>query len=296
MRTWMKRLGVLLGLVVLAALGLLAVSWWKTDQALAQTYTVNDPPLAIARDAETLAQGAHVFTTRGCGECHGADGAGKLVVDAGPVMQLVAPNITSGGRTHGLSGDAIAAAIRHGVKPDGHPMMFMPSADYHDLSDADTAALVAYVQSLPASEKNPGPASVGPLGRVLYALGKLPLIPAESLDHSPRARSAPPPAATAEYGRYLAQSCTGCHGENFAGQHVPGTPPEFPDAQNLTPANIGAWTVEDFRHALRTGQRPDGSAINEFMPWRSFGKLSDTEVDALWAYLKTVPPVQNPKK
>ncbi len=296
MRKLLKAIAVLLGVVLLAAAGLLAVAWWKSDQALARTYTVNDPPLGMSRDAGALAQGKHLFETRGCADCHGADGAGKLVFDAGPVMKLIGPNITPAGVAKGMSADQIAAAIRHGVKPDGHPMIFMPSGDFHDMSDADTAVLVAYVQSLQASSNDPGATQLRPLGRVLYLFGKFPLVPAEVLDHAPRARAAIAAAATPEYGKYLAQGCTGCHGANFAGQHVPGTPPEFPDAQNLTPANIGAWTNEDFRRALRTGKRPDGSAINEFMPWRTFAKLSDVEIDALWAYIHTLPPVQTKKK
>ena len=296
MRKLLKAIGALLGVVLLAVAGLVAVAWWKSDQALARTYTVNDPPLSMSRGAATLAQGAHLFATRGCSDCHGADGSGKLAVDAGPVGKLIGPNITSGGVTRSMSPDQIAAAIRHGVKPDGHPMIFMPSGDYHDMGDSDTAALVAYVQSLPPSAHDPGATQIRPLGRVLYLFGKFPMIPAESLDHAPRARATPAVAATVEYGKYIAQGCTGCHGSNFAGQHVPGTPPAFPDAQNLTPANIGAWTNEDFRRALRTGKRPDGSAINEFMPWRTFAKLSDVEIDALWAYIHTLPPVQSPKK
>ena len=296
MKKWLKRLGVLLGVLVLAAAGLLAVAWWKSEQARARTYVVNDPPLTISRDAETLALGAHLFATRGCADCHGNDGAGKLVFDAGPVMKLIAPNITPGGVVKGYNADQIAAAIRHGVKPDGHPMLFMPAGDFKDFSDADTAALVAHLQGLAKSSSDLGPTEVRPLGRVLYLFGKFPLLPAETIDHAPCTRSAPAVAATAEYGKYLAQGCTGCHGHDFAGQHVPGTPPEFKDAQNLTPANLGNWTREDFRRALRTGKRPDGSAIDEFMPWRTFANFKDEEIDALWLYLHSLPPVATPKK
>ena len=296
MKKWLKRLGLLLGVVLLAVAGLVAVAWWKSSQGMARTYVVNDSPLTIARDPETMARGAHLFATRGCADCHGNDGAGKLVLDAGPVIKVVAPNITPGGVAKGIGGDQIAAAIRHGVKPDGHPMVFMPSGDFKNMSDVDTAALVAYVQSLTPSDNDPGANEIRPVGRVLYLLGKLPLLPAEMIDHTPRARTAPTVAATAEYGQYLAQGCTGCHGQDFAGQHVPGTPPDFPDAQNLTPANLGAWSNEDFRRALRTGKRPDGTALKDFMPWRTFAQLSDIEIDALYAYLHTVPPVQTPGK
>jgi mono/diheme cytochrome c family protein len=154
---------------------------------------------------------------------------------------------------------------------------------------------VAYLQSRPASDNDPGVSEVRPVGKIMYALGKLPLLPAESVDHRPRERAAPPIAATVEYGAYIAQGCTGCHGGDLAGQHVPGTPPSFKDARNLTPASLGSWTEADFRTALQQGKRPDGSGIDTFMPWQQFARMSDTEVKALWAYLQTVPAVASRK-
>jgi mono/diheme cytochrome c family protein len=262
---------------------------------MAKTYTVSDPPLTLPGDAAALAHGRHLFVTRGCDECHGSDGAGRLVFDAGPVIKLVAPNITSGGVTKGLTADQIAASIRHGVKPDGRPMVFMPTPDFNELSDADTAALIAYLQTLPASANRPGALEIRPLGRLMYAFGNFPLLPAEDVDHSPRARVAPPAGATAAYGEYLAKACIGCHGAALAGQHVPGTPPEFPDAKNLTPSGLGAWTEADFRRALREGKRPDGSAIDPFMPWKALSTMSDEEISAVWAYLQTLPPAASKK-
>lgn len=295
MRKLIKSLALLLGALLLLLVVALGWAWVKTERGLARTYVVKDPPLAVPRDAQTVAHGGHLFATRGCADCHGANGAGGLVFDGGLVIRLVAPNITPAGVLKGVTADQTAAAVRHGVKPDGHPMVFMPSPEYHEMSDADVAALVAFLQSLPASDNQPGAISIRPMGRLMYALGKFPLLPAEGLDHSPRTRIGPPVAATADYGKYIARGCMGCHGANLAGQHVPGTPPSFPNAQNLTPAALGKWTADDFRRALREGKRPDGSAINPFMPWQAFAKMSDEEIAALWAYLQTVPPV-TPKK
>jgi hypothetical protein len=73
---------------------------------------------------------------------------------------------------------------------------------------------------------------------------------------------------------------------------VPGTPPDFPDSQNLTPAAIGSWQEADFFRAIREGKRPDGSVLADFMPWRTYAKMSDVELSALWAYLRTLPPVE----
>jgi mono/diheme cytochrome c family protein len=276
---------------VLAVLAFYAVAYFRSERAMAKTYAVSDPPLTVARDAATLARGQHIFLTRGCSTCHGKSGEGQLLFDAGPVAKIVPPNITVGGRLKGMTPDQIAAAIRHGVAANGRPLVFMPAEDFHEMGDEDVAALVAYLQSVPPTAHDPGPLEVRPLGRILWLFGQFPLLPAEKLDHAPRARSAPAPAASAEYGKYLAQACSGCHGANFAGQHVPGTPPSFPDSQNLTPAAIGSWQQADFFHAIRTGKRPDGSDINTFMPWQTYAQMSDLELGALWAYLRTLPPV-----
>ena len=284
-----------LGVVLVLAVGLLAFGWVQTERGLSRRYVINDTPLVVRRDAATVAEGAHLFATRGCADCHGEDARGRVVLDAGPVMKIVGPNLTPGGVLKGVGADAIAASIRHGVKPDGSPIVFMPSNEFAEMGDADVAAMVAWLQSLPASGHDPGKNEVRPVGRIMYALGKLPLLPAEAIDHAPRTRSIPAVAATAEYGAYLAEGCKGCHGANFAGQHVPGTPPDFPDARNLTPAALGTWTQADFRRALRQGKRPDGTAIHPFMPWKAYGKMKDVEIDALWAHLQTVPAVATSK-
>jgi cytochrome c553 len=296
MRKLLKWVAGIVGVLVLAAVALYALAFFRSEAAMKRHYAVSDPPLAMSRDPATVARGAHLFATRGCGDCHGDGGEGKLVFDAGPVASIVAPNITTGGRLKGLSPEQVAAAVRHGVASDGRPLVFMPSEDYHQMGDEDVAAIVAFLQQLPPSDNRPPPLEVRPVGRVMWLLGQFPLLPAENLDHAPRARATPATAPTPEYGRYLAQACTGCHGRDFAGQHVPGTPPSFPDAQNLTPANLGSWKEADFLVAIRTGKRPDGSAIDPFMPWQTYSQMSEVELKALWAFLQTLPPVESKQK
>jgi len=296
MKKLFKFLAYALAVLLLAAVCFYGFAWYKTNQALAIRYDVQDAPLALPQDAPTLAYGARLFVAKGCADCHGDKAQGKLVFDGGPVMKVVGPNLTAGGIGKNLSADDMARAIRHGVGEGGRPLVFMPSPDYQNLGDADTAAIIAYIKSLPLSENKPDALEIRPLGRVLYALNKFPLLPAETIDHSPRQRLAPPPAVTTEYGKYLAQTCTGCHGANFAGQHVPGTPPEFPPAANLTRAALKNWTQNDFQTALRTGKRPDGRELNKFMPWPAMSKMTDDEIAALWLYLSGLPPVQNTPK
>ena len=288
MRRVLKWVGGLLGLVLLAGAGLFGAAWWNSEAALARRYTINDPRLERPTDAAALAHGRHLFESRGCNDCHAAGGIGALVMDAGPVARIVAPNITPAQlAARGYDADTVGAAIRHGVRADGTPLVFMPSHDYAGLSDADTAALVAYLATLPESDHQPGALELRPLGRVLHLLGRFPLLPAESIDQAPRRRAAPPVGETVEYGRYVAQVCTGCHGADFAG--APPLAAGAPPVANLTPAALGAWSEADFVRALRAGQRPDGRALDPMMPWKAFAPMTDTELRAMWAYLRSLP-------
>lgn len=73
---------------------------------------------------------------------------------------------------------------------------------------------------------------------------------------------------------------------------MPGMPPSIPAPLNITfdeATGLGKWTRADFDRAMREGRRPDGAELNAFMPWKNFALLTDTEMDALWAYLQTVP-------
>lgn len=67
-------------------------------------------------------------------------------------------------------------------------------------------------------------------------------------------------------------------------------PPDLPPASNLTPTGIGTWSEADFITALRTGKRRDGSTIDSFMPIETFAQMTDEEAQALWLYIKGVPP------
>jgi hypothetical protein len=70
-------------------------------------------------------------------------------------------------------------------------------------------------------------------------------------------------------------------------------------AINLTPdtaTGIGEWTEDAFIAALRTGKhqgQPNGRVILPPMPWENLAKVSDSDLKAMWAYLRTVPAVSN---
>jgi cytochrome c553 len=85
--------------------------------------------------------------------------------------------------------------------------------------------------------------------------------------------------------------CTGCHGERFSGGPIPGAPPDWKPAANLTPTGLGHYTEADFVRALRDGVRPGGARIDPSMPVERVTRhMNDVELAALWAYLRTVPP------
>ena len=291
MRRWLKRAGIGLGIVVALLAGLFAVAWAHGERALTRTYVVDDPPLVVPSDPAAIERGRHLYVSRGCVGCHGEGGIGKLLFDAGPVARIVPPNLTLAMADPAWTDDALAAAIRHGIRPDGTALVFMPANDYMTLDDADTAALVAYLRTLPPSDHDPGRTEVRPLGRVLNLFGQFPMTPADGIDHAPRARMAPPIGPTPEYGAYLAQVCTGCHRTDFSGGIV--MVPDTPPTANLTPHPdaLGAWSRDDFFRAMREGVRPDGRELHPLMPWREFGTMTDTELDALWAHFGTVEPV-----
>jgi mono/diheme cytochrome c family protein len=170
----------------------------------------------------------------------------------------------------------------------------MPVRDWSIMADEDVAAIVAYVRNVPPVDRESEPSTVGPVGRALYVAGQLPLFESELVPHENIVRSRPATGATVEYGRYLAQigGCTGCHGPTLSGGKVPGTPPDFKPAANLTPAGIGHYTEADFFRALREGRRPDGTELDSFMPVSATRLMTDDDTRAIWMYLQTVPARQ----
>jgi hypothetical protein len=118
------------------------------------------------------------------------------------------------------------------------------------------------------------------------------LIAAQVIDHDAPRPTAPAPGVTSEYGRYLAEVCTLCHGENFAGGTEPGA------GLNLTPGgDLGDWSEADFIQTIRSGVNPNGKQLNpELMPWKRIREMSDEELRAIWLFLQSLPPVETPAR
>lgn len=293
MRTWMRRVGIGVGGLVGAALLAVGVVYAATEMRLRRTFEVPLAELPFRDDSAAVARGRHIAVAIGkCVDCHGDDLGGKPFIETPPLAMLYASNLTRGqGGVGARYSDAqLLRAIRHGVAADGRPLLFMPSNEFWFLNDEDAVALVAYIRSLPAVDRELPVSKVGPVGRGLYLSGKFPLVPAELIDHG-RTRAAPPAGATKEYGDYLATvgGCKGCHGPSLSGGPIPGTPPDFPPAANLTPTGLAQYDEAAFFRAMREGVRPAGTQINPFMPYRLTKEMTDEEIRALWIYLQSVP-------
>ncbi len=209
-----------------------------------------------------------------------------------PLGKFVAPNLTSGGPAATWSDGDLVRAIRTGIAPDGRGLIFMPSDAFQAFGAEDLGAIVAYIRQMPKVERTLPSSRFGPIGRVLWATGKMEFQAARVVKLDGGIPVAPPRGPTAEYGRYLAETggCTSCHGPELKGGLQFG-PPGTPPSQNLTPnGDVKGWTLANFTTALRNGVRPDGTVINPFMPWRLAGKMTDEEISAVWAYLQSLQP------
>ena len=294
MRKWLKRAGIgvglVAGLVVLMVVGIYGFS----STGFRRTYEVADGVLPIPTDSASIAWGEHLAIAIGkCVECHGPDLAGVKMIEDPAMGTLASSNLTSGkGGIGATYTDAdFVRALRHGVRPDGTPLLLMPSQEYTYMTDEDLAALIAYIRSRPPVDKEKLATKVGPVARALYLTKAMPLVPAEIIDHSITTRPAIARGVTREYGEYLVRvGCEGCHGKDLSGGTVNG-PPGTPPSRNITPAAIGSWTLEDFKRALREGTRPDGTKISPAMPFVYTAQMTDDEIAAVWEYVKSVPPV-----
>ena len=112
------------------------------------------------------------------------------------------------------------------------------------------------------------------------------------------------PALVAK-GQYLARAgdCIACHtnpgGALFAGGRPMATPFGTLYTSNITPdpkTGIGSWTADDFYKTMHSGRFPDGGLIYPAMPFGSYTKVTRADCDAIFTYLRSVPPVHQPNR
>ncbi len=286
---WTAGSALILGVLVAATA---ATGLYLAEQKRNRYIDIKPRPVAYTTEAQTVERGRYLFASRGCTDCHGASGTGREFVNDGKGTRLAGPNITAAGVVARYQPEDWNSAIRHGVKPNGRPLLVMPSEDYNRLTNDDLNALVSYIRQLPAKEGGtPAAIELPRPAWVLYGLGVIPDAAAR-IDHQ-LAPSRPVPAGvTVANGQYVANMCIGCHGANLAGGKIPGGPPDWPAAADIRPGKDSSMarypTADSFVAMLRNGKRPDGTPI-QVMPFESLGQLSDVDARALYAYLQALP-------
>lgn len=248
-----------------------------------------------------------VNTVLTCGNCHtpkgppaaiaGKDFSGGLSWDE-PPFKVTAPNITQDKDT-GIGGwtDAqIKTVLRKGVKPNGVPVaMVMPSGFYEIMTEKDLDAVVAYLRTLkPVKNKVADPVYKIPQGHPVPPGGDKPFTEAMMGDKIKK-------------GFYLVTiaHCMECHtpmgprGRDFAGKLGAGGF-EFPGpwgvstSRNITSSKskgLGNWTDAEIKRAITHGVSKDGSPLKPPMGFPYYANMTDADLDAMVAYLRTVPAI-----
>ncbi len=277
--------GTLVGVLVLTYIVVYGISVHRLNKV----YTFEQLPLQIPHDSASILAGQHIASIRGCEDCHAKDFGGKIVKSGPEFGMLAGPNLTKGigGIGGKLADEDWIRAIKHGVDREHRTLLIMPAHEYFHLSNTDLQNLVAYLKTLPPVDRKMPAAKAGPLLRVLYVVGKFPnLAPAEQIaDHTEVAKLIYMPGASAENGKYLITSCTGCHGDSLKGKDF-GIPGIKASVDITSTGNVGKWTEEQFIHTLRTGQTPDGRQLDaKDMPWTMTANFTGEELRSLYLYL-----------
>lgn len=320
MKTFFKAAGVaLLAVVALAAIGVSYLALRKPAQRPASAEKVVATP-------ERLARGKYlVHNVSICFDCHsertnayalpfkpGRDGVGGLVWDKkiGFPGTLAAANLTPDAET-GLgqwTDGEILRAMREGVDREGKALFpIMPYGHYRHMSDDDAQSIVAYLRTIPSQRYvKPAKSLDVPLNFI------------EKFIPKPIEQPVPPPDRSNEvaYGQYLVTiaACSECHtpkdgkgnplpGMELAGGFEMQTPEFRVVTANITPhpsTYMGTATRDEFIARFRafsgftveTAPKAE-KGKNTVMPWIAYSGMTDEDLGAVYAYLKTVKPVEN---
>ena len=240
----------------------------------------------------TTCHTARDFTKHAAPPVAGMDFAGQAIDLPGFPGHLVASNLTSDKETGAgnWTDDQIARAVREGIKHDDTTVFpMMPYMLYKDLSDEDLASLVAYLRSVPPV-RNPLPVSKINFP-VNYLVRGVPQ-PVTGPVHGPD------PGDALARGKYLVNLGCGCHQAKetlpFAGGENLRGPWGDVASANITPdaSGIGYYSESTFITAMRTGY-VGARDLNQIMPYGEFKGITDDDLKAMFAYLKTLPPVKH---
>ena len=242
----------------------------------------------------------HDWKAEGMPPLPGRDGAGWIVEEEGLPGRVVAQNLTPDRETGAgnWTDDQLARAIREGIGHDGRALFpMMPYLNFQRLPDEDLASVIVYIRSLPAVRNPLPPTEV--IFPVNYLIRSVP---------EPLTGPVPPPdlSTPEKRGQYLVAlaSCADCHtprdrgrpleGKAFAGGNRFKGPWGDVLAANITPdkTGIGYYNEQLFFDAMRTGTVM-GRKLNPIMPWGHYRNMTDEDLKAIWAYLRTLKPVEN---
>jgi mono/diheme cytochrome c family protein len=282
----------LIAIPLLAITAILSAIFFLTESDRLRTYPLTDYDVEIPTDSTSINHGRRLFAIRGCIDCHGTNLGGKII-ESGLITGLIAaPNLTSGrgSAISGYSNADLVRVIREGVKPNGKSVIMMPSHKFQVIHKRDLESLIAYIKSAESIDRKLPETELSFPLRIYYFINReLALFPANKVKRPAELPQVVPDNRRAR-AKYVASSCVGCHGYKLKGGQVPGVPPYWPEAPDLTSSGIaGEWTKQEFIDAMEKGITPDGRHIDEqFMPWPAFGKLTEEEFDLLWEYLKSL--------
>src|SRR5690606_33723314 len=128
-------------LVTLVALAAVAagIGLFLADRTMTRRVDAAGSPVTLRDDAQAIKRGRYLYMPRGCADCHGADGAGRVSIDDPCRHPIEGPRLTGAlgsGVVHYQPADWVRS-IRHGVAPDGRALMVMPGEDYIRFTDDD---------------------------------------------------------------------------------------------------------------------------------------------------------------
>jgi cytochrome c553 len=227
-------------------------------------------------DAAKIAHGERMSWMLGCKSCHGENFEGKNVTADNPDFgDMNAPNITL--LLAKYTDVDLDRLIRHGVPKDGRDFWFMPPENFQYVSDADFAALVAYLRTFKSSGKQLPPIRKGPEFDRLVKEGEIE--PAVSLVARFQRETPVGLGEKHRLGRYIAMTtCTECHNSKLQG-YKDFTP-------NLDIA--GAYDAPELERLLTTGEgktKKDLGLMTETAQHR-FSKFTPRERAAIVSYIK----------
>ncbi len=271
------------GIVVAGFTGLLLCAltlvYVFSERELKHPYEVTAAPaLVIPDDAVALEEGRRLASLTGCTHCHAQDLTGAVPMDIPNVVRFVAPNLTE--LLPKYSDAQLVTLLRHGVRPDGTGILFMPAEMTRHLDDADVARLIAYLRTVPPKPGVTLETEVRLGGRYILATGKY--VPPARAIASAKPETSTTLDAGAAHGRYLVMSlCTECHGQDLMGNPFAKSPP-------LIIAK--GYPLEEFSKLLHEGIALGGRQT-QLMASASrarFVRLTPEETADIHAFLQTL--------